>query len=143
MRIAFITGKFPALSETFILNQITGLIDRGHEVDVYSWNGEARVHPDVESYRLLERTAYWPRMPAGKLSRLARGMGLLAKNAVAAPGCTARSLNVFRYGKQAGSLMLLQDLDFLRRRGGYDVVHCHFGPNGLKGAMLREIGALR
>jgi hypothetical protein len=29
MRIAFIVGGFPLISETFILNQITGLIDSG------------------------------------------------------------------------------------------------------------------
>ncbi|NEQ21419.1 MAG: colanic acid biosynthesis glycosyltransferase WcaL, partial [Microcoleus sp. SIO2G3] len=28
MKIAFIVGRFPLLSEAFILNQITGLIDR-------------------------------------------------------------------------------------------------------------------
>ena len=28
MRIAFVLGEFPSLSETFVLNQITGLIDR-------------------------------------------------------------------------------------------------------------------
>lgn len=38
MQILFIVGSFPALSETFIFNQITGLIDRGHEVDTYSLN---------------------------------------------------------------------------------------------------------
>ena len=36
MKIAFIVTFFPALSETFILNQITGLIERGHEVDIYA-----------------------------------------------------------------------------------------------------------
>ena len=30
IKIAFIVGKFPSLSETFTLNQITGLIDPGH-----------------------------------------------------------------------------------------------------------------
>ncbi|MEN9519388.1 MAG: hypothetical protein RLZZ381_1976, partial [Cyanobacteriota bacterium] len=35
MRIAFLVDQFPSLSETFILNQITGLIDRGHEIDIY------------------------------------------------------------------------------------------------------------
>jgi hypothetical protein len=29
-------SEFPKLSETFILNQITGLIDRGHEVHIYA-----------------------------------------------------------------------------------------------------------
>ena len=35
MRIAFIVEVFPKLSETFILNQITGLIDEGHEVEIF------------------------------------------------------------------------------------------------------------
>ena len=52
MRIAFVVSAFPLPSETFILGQITGMIARGHEVDIYA---EARVdrgsvHPDVERY---------------------------------------------------------------------------------------------
>ena len=29
MRVAFLVWQFPALSEAFVLNQITGLLDRG------------------------------------------------------------------------------------------------------------------
>jgi colanic acid/amylovoran biosynthesis glycosyltransferase len=36
MRIAVFTNTFPALSETFIARQIEGLLDLGHEVDVYA-----------------------------------------------------------------------------------------------------------
>ncbi len=36
MKIAFIVGGFPSISETFILNQITGLIDRGHDVEIFA-----------------------------------------------------------------------------------------------------------
>jgi len=36
MKIAFIVGGFPTLSETFILNQITGLLDMGHEVEIFA-----------------------------------------------------------------------------------------------------------
>ena len=36
MKIAFIVDNFPCLSQTFVLNQITGLIERGHEVDIYA-----------------------------------------------------------------------------------------------------------
>ncbi len=34
MRIAFLMDAFPRLSETFILDQITDLIDRGHELEI-------------------------------------------------------------------------------------------------------------
>jgi colanic acid/amylovoran biosynthesis glycosyltransferase len=36
MRIAFIAGGFPLISETFILNQVTTLIDLGHTVDIFA-----------------------------------------------------------------------------------------------------------
>src|SRR5690349_20779021 len=36
MRIAVFPGAFPALSETFIVRQITGLIDLGHRIDIYA-----------------------------------------------------------------------------------------------------------
>ncbi len=35
MRIAIFVGSFPLISETFILRQITGLIDLGHDVDIF------------------------------------------------------------------------------------------------------------
>ena len=41
MRTAHLIGVFPKLSETFILNQLTGLIDRGHEVDIFDMAGGA------------------------------------------------------------------------------------------------------
>ena len=60
MKIAFFVIRFPLLSETFILNQITGLIERGHEVDIYSGKpgDTSKMHPDVEKYELLSRTYY-------------------------------------------------------------------------------------
>ena len=36
MKIAFLVGQFPALSETFILNQITSLLERGHSVSIFA-----------------------------------------------------------------------------------------------------------
>ena len=34
MRIAVVVGMFPKISETFIVSQVKGLIDRGHEVSI-------------------------------------------------------------------------------------------------------------
>jgi colanic acid/amylovoran biosynthesis glycosyltransferase len=36
MKIAFIVGGFPSILKTFILNQITGLIGRGHDVEIFA-----------------------------------------------------------------------------------------------------------
>ncbi|MHA2039714.1 MAG: colanic acid biosynthesis glycosyltransferase WcaL, partial [Promethearchaeota archaeon] len=61
MKIAFIVTVFPALSETFILNQITGLLDLGHDVEIFAVTNfnEGKVHPDVIRYGLMERTHYF------------------------------------------------------------------------------------
>ena len=53
MKIAYIVQWFPALSESFILSQITYLIDRGHSVEILSQNrsGETTLHDSVVRYR--------------------------------------------------------------------------------------------
>src|SRR5438045_6456153 len=61
LRIGMFVGSFPVVSETFILRQITGLLDLGHEVDIYAdtpAETTAPVHAAVAQYRLLERTTY-------------------------------------------------------------------------------------
>src|SRR5689334_14577865 len=61
MRIATFVGHFPVISETFILRQITGLLDRGHEVDIYAQkrpDDSGPVHSAVHEYGLLDRVFY-------------------------------------------------------------------------------------
>ena len=50
MQIAFIVSYFPSVSETFILNQIVGLLERGYEVDIYAEQigNNLTIHPDVK-----------------------------------------------------------------------------------------------
>ena len=142
MKIAFIVGQFPALSQTFILNQITGLIDRGHEVDIYTNlpGNDPKIHADVERYNLLNRTFYL-KMPANKFLRLLKGMYLIITNFHKKPMALLKSLNIFKFmGK---SLRILYVIVPFLNKGPYDVVHCHFGPNGNTGVFLREVGIFK
>lgn len=145
MKIAFIVTTFPALSQTFILNQITGLIDRGHEVDIFAEQADntAKMHPDVQKYRLLDRTYYLLRAPYNRSLRVLKGLALLLANYYKDPVVLRRSLNIFKYGKQAASLKLLYAVIPLLRKGPYHIIHCHFGPNGVKSLQLQELGALQ
>ncbi|RME39094.1 MAG: colanic acid biosynthesis glycosyltransferase WcaL [Planctomycetota bacterium] len=145
MNIAIVVGRFPAISETFILNQITGLLDRGHRVDILAHEpGETdRMHPEVESYRLLARTHYRPRLPRDPLTRLAKGFFLMMREGTRRPLAVARSLNVVRFGWEALSLQLLYGISACRDLPPYDVIHCHFANNALLIAHLRRIGAIR
>ncbi|MCG8365967.1 MAG: glycosyltransferase [Pseudanabaenales cyanobacterium] len=146
MRIAFFVEKFPALSETFILNQITGLIDHGHTVDIYADIpvSESKSHLDIEKYDLLSHTYYSPQMPSHLFWRILKGFGLLLANFFKDPVLLLRSLNFFKYGVKAASLRILYaTIPFLGRRPQYDIIQCHFGKNGLKGVFLRDVGALK
>lgn len=88
------------------------------------------MHQDVEAYDLLERTHYFD-MPSNKLKRILKALYLLVKNFHKDPIAILRSLNFFKYGKKALSLRLLYALvPFLGEEQDYDIIHCHFGPNG-------------
>lgn len=145
MKIAFIVSVFPALSETFILNQITGLMDLGHEVDIYSrYNpNECKVHDDIEKYNLMDRVCYYDffNIPPNKIKRVIKGIKLIVTNFYKDPLGILRALNVFKYGKDAMSLKLLYTIiPFLGKRNYYDIIHCHFGPNGEWGILLKRLG---
>lgn len=145
MRVAFIVGRFPNLSETFILSQITGLLDRGHDVDIYADpSDDARAHEEVERYGLLARTHYSLRMPRNRLIRLVKAFALLMAYVWKDPQKVLRALNRARYGREASSLRLLfAVIPFAGRpTARYDVLHCHFGAFGVRGMFLRDVGAL-
>ncbi len=59
-KTVIVTEAFPALTETFILNQITGLIDRGLDVEIWAAVDlkEKQVHRDVDRYKLTAKTRY-------------------------------------------------------------------------------------
>jgi glycosyltransferase involved in cell wall biosynthesis len=65
MKIIYPISMFPKLSETFILEQITGLLDMGHDVRIVAFQptDELLVHPQVDSYHLQARTTYIKRLP--------------------------------------------------------------------------------
>ncbi len=146
MKIAFILNRFPVLSETFILNQITGLIDRGHDVDIMasSSGNEEKMHPDVEKYGLLERTFYfgalYDRMPISKAGRILKAIYILKSRPE--KGALLKSLNVATFGWEAVSLRNFYRLIPFLGKGPYDVIHCHFGPAGNLGAILKHAGVL-
>jgi colanic acid/amylovoran biosynthesis glycosyltransferase len=142
MNIAFVVEQFPALSETFILNQVTGLVDLGHDVQVFACTDPAdgQAHPDVGKYDLAKRTHYFS-APSSKAMRLVQALSIVVQSRNVPAGKAVRSLNVFKYGREAVSLRLFYALAaVLRSSCPFDILHCHFGPNGNLGARLRRLG---
>ena len=141
VRIAFLPGRFPVLSETFVRAQVTGLRERGHEVRVHAEApdpGEP-LHAGARDRGVGEQTRYRPRLPASWAARAVKGLGLLARGG---PLRLLPALNVLRHGRLAASGRLLYAAAPLAGEGPFDVAHAHFGPNGSLAVALRSAGLL-
>lgn len=143
LKIAIFTTEFPALSETFVLNQVTGLLDRGHDVTVFSDGprNDGMVHPDFQRYALTSRSRY-PRMPRNKLLRLAKAPLRLARLGISNPRRLGTAMNVARHGREAASGRLLYWGSMLGRPARFDAILAHFGPVGEFADTLRRAGMI-
>jgi colanic acid/amylovoran biosynthesis glycosyltransferase len=146
MRIAIVTGHFPALSETFILNHVSALVQAGFEVTVIAHGArrEACVHPEVVAQGLAERTRYLGR-PDGYAKRVVQlPRQLLCRRALARLPHWPSAVNPLRFGRMATGLDLLYSVTGdLPRNPRFDVIHAHFGDGGARAAFLRDRGLLQ
>jgi colanic acid/amylovoran biosynthesis glycosyltransferase len=144
MKIAFVVNQFPCLSETFVLRQITGLFDRGHEVDVFAYGaGQDPVrHGAVEKYGLLSRTSYLNHCACSHSAaiRVVKRFGLFVTHFHKDPWAVLKALNVRRFGKGALLLQLFCQIAPFLTKGPYDVIHCQFGNLGQLGLLLKDTG---
>ena len=121
------------MSETFILYQVTGLLDLGHDVRIISMNrppADAPVHGAVEEYSLLERTTYF-NLPASKGRLACTGLHALGSLAIRHG---RRALPAIRVMPKRWGVPHPFDLTWTRLLcpvlQDCDVIHAHFGPDG-------------
>lgn len=137
MRVAIIVNSFPEISEKFLLNAAIGLMNAGVDVTVFAAHRsqDALAHPEYTASGLDARTVYLD-IPRSMKQRLLQAPGkffsLFAQNA----GAALRALDIGRYRVFAKNLKLLWFGSAFTGRY-FDVVHCHFGMNGLAGAYLK------
>lgn len=139
MDIAFLVHEFPRASQPFVLNQVTGLLNRGHSVKIYS-RGKPNDNdlPIAMEYDLDTRTVYTP-IPHNKFRRVLGSIPLFARGVSQAPVETIKTINLFRFGRDAVSLRPLYRIIPMLGES-FDIVHCHFGPNGRVGTILTQAG---
>lgn len=147
MRMAHLVGNVFSLSQTFIVNQITGLMDAGEQPDLYARFEQqaSEVHDDVASYH-LDRRSSSAGIPSNIFLRVLLAVPVVLVNLFRHPTYVIRALNGWKYGIQAwGTNLLYWVVCILNQNGGpvqYDVVHCHFGHRGNIGVFLRDIGVI-
>ena len=145
MRVAFLTALFPVLSEIPFLNQIVGLIERGHQVDIYADGPQPG--GAVPSRRRAARSP-----GAHSLSRCAgppsgwRGgaprRDVLRAHRGADRRTLLRTLDPSAFWHRAWTLdQLRRTARFLPRRS-YDICYCAFGMDAPHALRLRRLGVL-
>lgn len=169
MNIVFLVNAFPVLSEKFLVNQFGALIDAGARLRIVSAGTRpkfasdtgaaaskrsgtttvrgARVHRQVVEYDMLSKTV-WMGLPASALPRALKGLGLAFLLLFSHPLLLLRALNIRRYrtattsGKTIYVLWTVLRMG-VRRRTPIELLHAHFGPNGILGAFLKDAGLVQ
>jgi len=142
-KIAFITGLFPAISETWMINQVAGLKDRGIEVEVFSLRrGDTSYISDTFYKYGMGNYTHYLDMPENKIRRfvaaIPKALHILTKN----PMALARAFNIKKYGRQALSLELLFWAEpFVGKN--FDLFHCHFGSVANRFLAIKYVLGLR
>jgi colanic acid/amylovoran biosynthesis glycosyltransferase len=139
--VAFIVEKFPNISETFILAEIVGLIRRGIDVDIFALTRGSRadIHPEFVEYRLADRTFYCVPNLRSRIRRLVAALpataAMLRHNGRAFLACALAR----KRGLRSRTFVSLARA-FITSGRQYDLVHAHFGPNGIRAQVLRQAG---
>ncbi len=147
LSVAFLVNDFPLLSESFVINQVVGLIERGHKIDVYTLHKRQPgvselLHRDVERCRLLDRTHRAITVPENRWLRALKACGLLMANFRRNPKFCWRWSKAVLLGEGTNLLQLLYVAAPLLGKS-HDIVHCQFGTIGLTGLKLHRLGAIR
>jgi colanic acid/amylovoran biosynthesis glycosyltransferase len=144
MRVAFLTALFPVFSDIPFMNQIVGLLERGHQVDVYADGPQpgGPFHPDVERLGLQSLTRYPLRWPAGRLDRWRAAAGVVLAHRGTERRTLLRTLDPSRFWHRAWTLdQLRRTARFLPVRS-YDICYCAFGMDAPHALRLRRLGVL-
>ncbi len=145
LNVAFFVGEFPILSETFVIRQVAGLVQAGHNVTVLAgeWGDRDCAHETYRAHR-LERVVKPLRegldSRGGKLRRVA---GFAARSLLTGKG--RRRLGVALRAARNGSAASLLDIAAVASRpraqqhlGCYDAVIAHFGQAGVRAMHLQQ-----
>ncbi len=143
MRIALVCHVFPSTSQPFIRAEAAALLDRGHDVELFAMEqgGPAEITPDVLEHGLLDRARY--RLPLNKRRPLS--MLRFCASFLWQWLRTPRLLQMLKRPPYQGYPGVLPGLALalpLASRPPFDVIHCHFGTNGLILWRMRQAGLL-
>ncbi|MFT7008482.1 MAG: colanic acid/amylovoran biosynthesis glycosyltransferase [Colwellia sp.] len=146
MKIAIFVDQFPVRSQTFVLNQITGLIDLGVDVQIialHKGNQALFDRSELSKYQLPSRCIYLEQKQISLTGKITYRL-----RSILAGLCRSASFKRVMLGlnpalgKHSANLMLASIAANLPQPLTYDWIVCHFGPNGVLADKLRQTGAI-
>jgi len=147
MNILYLLYIFPAISETFIVNEITKLIDLGHDVYIAAIFDmmDEKVHEKVKRYGLLNKTHYLKHEPSFHPKGLRRKLSdyevkkkaeqLIKNNDIISKEEVKKLMGFcLDYNQDKTNRLFLDCLDLIKfikeKKIGH--IHCHFARENLK-----------
>lgn len=145
LRILYIVTSFPSVTETFIASQVADMIDRGHDCSIFAYNPSTCQirHQLVMDYELEQRTVtHFKNFSSGRRVWNAMWQFFWKYKFQLRYGTLLSLVNPFTFQRKAAHRKAYWDLPIFLLDKKYDVIHCHFGFNGLKVARLKKLGIL-
>lgn len=145
MKIAFFLGEFPVLSETFVIRQINGVVEAGHEVCIVigKWGERNIAHEKYHGNRLESLVHPLRKGIDGSLSRAALLTRFMFLSFLSTIG--RRRLTAALRAAVTGCPAALLDIAAQSRHGtvgNFDAVIAHFGPVGVRAMYLQQAGLI-
>ena len=137
--VLYFLNRFPLPSETFVIDQICGLLDRGIEIEIISLiKGDYKnLHEKVIEYGLDKKTTYLSEDTSRKLISRATSLGLSLFNPR-----IFKYLNWSKYGSVSKNL-LLPLLEKKKQKSEFDFIIAHFGTAGVTAMKMIDAGSIK
>jgi len=144
LKVVIVLDRFPVLTETFILNQIKGLVDAGIRVEIFSYNKGVQFISSQLSDIIKDSVSYKETMPVSKIKRFSKAIKIIHRDlSLISFSKLLNALNFFKFGKRALSLELFYQSYWFLKKEENDIIHAHFGHVGLHIAKLKHLGFLQ
>lgn len=127
-------NEFPTLTETFILNQIVFLIEKGIEIHIFSlYSGNfTTLHKQFREFELENRVTYITNIPKSPVQRVKEIFRFLKKQGLGKRFFNlAYLLNPFEFGVTGLKLTYLLYFSRMYALKDFDLIHAHFGNIGV------------
>lgn len=141
LKVLFFVGIFPAISESWLVEQAIDLIDKGVEIKIVSFKRGPKGHVSekIERYGLI-RNAIYLNFPTNKVKRCFLAVPLLFRILFFKPTVLLRVFNFKKYGKPSASLEnLFLAAPLVGVVDEYDVIHCHFGMTANRFLKIKDL----